>query len=93
MTNKQNQNHVGENYLNIMSCYYICLCIDKLGKVLQIFCYEKTDTCFIMKKKIMVKKGKEDKWLLPKLSLMYMTMEILFQLVIKFVKHILRGKL
>ena len=41
----------------------------------------------------MVKKGKEDKWLLPKLSLMYMTMEILFQLVVKFVKHILRGKL
>ena len=73
MTNKQNQNHGGENYLNIMSCYYICLCIDKLGKVLQIFCYKKTDTCFIMKKKIMVKKGKEDKWLLPKLSLMYMT--------------------
>ena len=43
MTNKQNQNHGGENYLNIMSCYYICLCIDKLGKVLQIFCYKKTD--------------------------------------------------
>ena len=68
MTNKQNQNHGGENYLNIMSCYYICLCINKLGKVLQIFCYKKTDKCFIMKKKIMVKKGKEDKWLLPKLS-------------------------